>query len=123
MPLHRKPVVTTSESHGKPPFRSRQRPAGGGRATGRSGGIASGTHPARPAAFSAYLAVLSAGPWQTLEALATTMLDDVNNELVPRWCHVSVTATGDGGEHHAVDAEDRQPAWENAAVLAGLPTI
>lgn len=77
----------------------------------------------RPAAFSAYLAVLSAGPWETLEALATTMLDDVNNELVPRWCHVSVTATGDGGEHHAVDAEDRQPAWENAAVLARLPTI
>ncbi len=78
----------------------------------------------KPGAFSAYLAVLSAQRRVTLEALATTMLDDVNNEIIPRWAHVSIGTVGDaGGERHAVDAEDRRPDWDNPSLLARLAPI
>ena len=48
-----------------------------------------------------------------------TMLDDVNNELIPRWAQVELTAgPGDAGDCHGVIIEDRQPGWDNPALLA-----
>ena len=73
---------------------------------------------ARPA-FTAYLAALSAGEWATLEAMATTVLADVNNELVPRWVHVYLAAAGDG-ERYSVTLVDHQPNWDNPSLLARL---
>ncbi|MEI6985001.1 MAG: hypothetical protein WCK65_02645 [Rhodospirillaceae bacterium] len=65
-----------------------------------------------PDAFAAYLSALAGGNWPTLEALVLTVLDDINNEMVPRW--VRVAATRDGGiVLHQVTAEDRQPGWDN----------
>ncbi|CAK0741762.1 conserved hypothetical protein [uncultured Gammaproteobacteria bacterium] len=49
------------------------------------------------------------------EVLAITVLDDFNNQLVPRW--VEITVTGHG---HRVVIEDRQPNWDNPVLLARL---
>ena len=51
------------------------------------------------------------------------ILDDVNNEVVPRWVQVTVTAPGDraaGVDGHGVMLEDRQPRWDNPALLSRL---
>ena len=72
-----------------------------------------------PTAVAALLAVLDAGPWPALESLVVAVLDDLNNELVPRW--VQVTAhRRQGTIRHHVTAEDRQPDWDNPGLLARL---
>ncbi len=72
-----------------------------------------------PDAFNAYLDVLGNGGEQTLEAIAMTMLGDVNNELIPRWAQIELVAgPGDAGESHRVIIEDRQPGWDNPTLLA-----
>jgi hypothetical protein len=69
--------------------------------------------------FAGYLDALDAAPWPTLEALTTTVLDDLNNELVPRWVRVAATRSA-GRTVHGVTIEDRQPDWSNPGLLAGL---
>lgn len=75
----------------------------------------------RPGDFSAYLKALETVDWPSHENLATTILQDINNELVPRWIQV-VTRLGDldGVPEHRVLVEDRQPQWNNASLLAHL---
>lgn len=68
----------------------------------------------------------AAAPWLAgfaggLEAVALRVLDDLNNELVPRW--VEVTAERDTPVHHRVVAEDRQPGWDNPHLLARMERI
>ena len=70
-------------------------------------------------AFNAYLDSLNGGAWPTLEAVATTMLADVNNQLIPRWAQIRLVAgPGDRGDCHSVIIEDRQPGWDNPTMLA-----
>lgn len=79
-----------------------------------------------PAAFTAYLKDLGAAEWETLEAVGVAVLDDVNNEVVPRWVQVAVYRADTGGvgrERHAVLLEDRQPRWDNPSLLSRLPTL
>ena len=69
-------------------------------------------------------AALGGLDWKTLEAVAVAVLDDVNNEVVPRWVQVAVSyENADAGERerHAVLIEDRQPGWDNPSLLARLP--
>ena len=76
-----------------------------------------------PASLARYLRALSGLTWGSLEALAVTVRDDVNNEVVPRWLQVTVSAPEgqrlDLGEH-SVMLEDRQPRWDNPALLSRL---
>lgn len=75
----------------------------------------------QPSVLAAYLATIEGISWPTLEAVATAMLADVNNELIPRWVHIHLAATGvDGHDRHDIDVEDRQPNWENAGLIARL---
>lgn len=70
-------------------------------------------------AFGAYLDTVAVSAWPTLEALATAMLTDVNNELIPRWAQIRLVAgPGDRGDCHSVIIEDRQPGWDNPALLS-----
>lgn len=57
-----------------------------------------------------------------LEHLTTLILADVNDRLVPRWIQVEARLRdeGPGGVSHAVLAEERQPKWDNAALLSRL---
>lgn len=70
-------------------------------------------------AYQNYLQVLAGDAAPTLEAFALTMLDDVNNEVIPRWVQVELT-TGppDGDGRHRVIMDDCQPGWQNPDLLA-----
>ncbi len=77
-----------------------------------------------PDALDDYFADLGARPWDSLEALATTFLEDVNNELVPRWVMVTLsTPAGPYDDGHSVTIEDRQPRWNNQVLLNRLERI
>lgn len=71
----------------------------------------------------AFVDYLSAMPEaKTLESLAAMILDDLNNELVPRFVQIRVLAAASGPDAgHAVLLEDRRPRWDNPALLARLP--
>lgn len=66
-----------------------------------------------PTAARAYIDAL---PAMGLEALALAVLDDLSNELVPRWVEVRAERADPLG--HVVTIEDRQPAWNNPELLA-----
>lgn len=65
--------------------------------------------------FGAYLDAMGGLAWDSLEALAAAIQDDLRNELVPRWLLLAVEAGG-----HQVLFEDRQPKWDNPRLLARL---
>lgn len=74
-------------------------------------------------AFAAYLSVLSGEEFGALEEAAAILLDDLNNELVARWLHLSLsveTAKGATVRSHHVALEDRQPGWENSELMERL---
>ncbi|PWC31154.1 hypothetical protein [Azospirillum sp. TSO35-2] len=73
-----------------------------------------------PAGVVAYLATF-ADVAEGLEALALAVLDDLNNELVPRW--VEVTVERDAPLPHRVVIEDRQPTWDNPQLLGRLRRV
>jgi hypothetical protein len=69
-------------------------------------------------ALEPYLAALSGPVSDNLEILALTILDDINNELVPRWAQVVASEADSQDSDHRVLVEDRQPKWDNRALLA-----
>jgi 7-cyano-7-deazaguanine reductase len=74
-------------------------------------------------AFAGYLAALAGADGAGLEETAALLLDDLNNELVARWVHLrlSAEAGADGAiQVHQVALEDRQPGWDNPALLERL---
>lgn len=78
------------------------------------------------ASFAMYLNAIAAGTWTSLEHLATSILQDANNTLVPRWVRVAVQAgdkPGDATVVHRVEVEDRQPRWDNPSLLAHLRPV
>lgn len=72
----------------------------------------------RSEAFAAYLAAFPAPA--SLEALAIELLDDINNEVVPRWVEVRLEQAAPTGSGHRVIIEDREPKWDNPALLSRL---
>lgn len=76
-----------------------------------------------PGSFGRYLGALGGVTWQSLEELGVTVLEDLNNETVARWVQVTVTGASElhSGIHgHTVLLEDRQPKWDNQALLSRL---
>ena len=74
-------------------------------------------------AFGSYVEALAQGGWESLEEIAVAVLDDINNEIVARWVQVVVTEEEDaapGVSAHSVMIEDRQPRWDNPALLGRL---
>ena len=63
--------------------------------------------------IAGYFAALD--PNLDVETIALTVLDDFNNELVPRW--IEVLAQRDQPLRHWAQVEDRQPGWDNAHIL------
>lgn len=66
--------------------------------------------------WDAYLGALGELLPEGIEAIAYAILEDLNNELVPRWVEILVEL--DSG--HKILLEDRQPNWDNPALLARL---
>lgn len=72
-----------------------------------------------PESFTHYLDGLDDRETASGEALAALILDDLNNELVPRWAQIIVRDTRilPPGTH-GILVEDRQPHWDNVALLS-----
>lgn len=69
--------------------------------------------------FGHYLHDLHLAPETSLEELALVILDDINNEVVPRWVQIRVDADDKSLDRgHRTLIEDRQPRWDNKALLA-----
>ena len=71
-----------------------------------------------PAALAHYVGQLAARDDDGPEDIALTILADLNNETVPRW--VEVACAHRRAPRHRVLVEDRQPNWDNPALLARL---
>lgn len=75
------------------------------------------------ASFGRYLETVGAGAWPSLEAMAAAIMADVSDRAVARWTEVAVeTAEGlhPAVTRHGVLLEDRQPKWDNPALLSRL---
>lgn len=72
-------------------------------------------------AFLDYLATLAPPPGGATENLALALLDEINNEIVPRWVQIALSAVTDDVPVETVILTDRQPNWDNAAILGILP--
>ena len=73
--------------------------------------------------FRSYMSYLLMLKWGGLEQLASAVIEDFNNELVPCWVRVIVIGCigqGDQTIKHRVYCEDRQPRWGNVTLLASL---
>lgn len=73
-----------------------------------------------PVAFNEYLAALDNFATESLECLAVAILEDINNEVVPRWVQIVARRTAATDDTQTVLIEDRQPKWDNPALLARL---
>lgn len=72
------------------------------------------------AAFFASLANAEPG---APEVIALAILDELNNEIVPRWVQIAVSDGDSGQPAPTVVVEDRQPNWENPGLLDRLPLL
>lgn len=76
----------------------------------------------RPEAFDAYLRTLTSASEMPAEELALAIIEDINNEVVPRWVQVQIEASAGGREPksnaYRVLIEDRQPNWDNPQIIA-----
>jgi 7-cyano-7-deazaguanine reductase len=68
-----------------------------------------------PAALATYFQAAARESHATLEAYADLVLDDLNNELVPRWIWLRLQCGG-----HQVIQQDQQPGWDNTGLLATI---
>ena len=74
-------------------------------------------------ALPAYLDALNAA--LPPEALAHVVLDDLNDELVPRWVQIVIERppTGPAALGLRVLVEDREPHWDDAALMRRAPGL
>lgn len=68
----------------------------------------------RPHTFETYLSAITATDDIPSEELALAIIEDINNEVVPRWVQVQV----ENGGVYRVLIEDRQPNWDNPQIIA-----
>jgi hypothetical protein len=75
--------------------------------------------------FTAYLQALETATHDSLEALALGVLNDLNNEMVPRLLQVraAVMSETESLVEESVWFEDKQPRWSNELLLARLAPL
>jgi 7-cyano-7-deazaguanine reductase len=63
--------------------------------------------------------------WPNEATLALTLLDDLNNEIIPRWLQIQVQTKPEvvGVERQTVTIEDNQPGWHNQRLLARIAPV
>lgn len=72
----------------------------------------------RPDAFSAYLETALPRIAEPFESFANVFLEDINNEVVPRWLRIEIIS--EEMPARRIILIDSQPKWNNAALLASL---
>lgn len=73
-------------------------------------------------AWQEYLSCVGNLSWASIEELTAIIVADANDQLVPRWIEVSITAIRDGTEHWVI-MDDKQPGWDNEDILARLDSV
>ncbi len=66
--------------------------------------------------IESYFSSIASQPCSGLEELANAIADDFSNELIPRWISVDLTVPVNGIVHNT-HVEDKQPLWNNPAML------
>ena len=77
----------------------------------------------KPACLATYFQEIETITFDNLEQAAVLLMEDFNNELVPRWINMRINKhTADSGtvQHHEATLEDRQPRWHNARLIERL---
>jgi len=74
-------------------------------------------------AYLGYLATLTPPPGAAPETLALALFDEINNEIVPRWVQIALSAIADDVPVETIILTDRQPNWDNPEVLTALPPL
>ena len=72
--------------------------------------------------FHSYLMALGTSTEMTPERSGKTLLEDINNELVPRWVRVTLIgrrAAAVGGSYRCL-FQDSQPNWSNPSLTAAV---
>jgi len=66
-----------------------------------------------------YFDHLAEQEWHSLEAIALSVLEDINNEVIPRWVQVSVAfkPRREDAISSEVTVEDHQPDWKNSHLM------
>ncbi len=72
-----------------------------------------------PESLSRYVGALARMPFSSLEETAQTILEDVNDQVIPNWIEVTLSRAGDEMRHE-VRIEDRQPNWKERGLLDRL---
>ncbi len=71
-----------------------------------------------------YLEQMLANAPPEAESLAHDILEDVSNEIIPKWIEVNlVQEENKFGQNIRITIEDRQPHWENDKLLNRLPAL
>ncbi len=73
-----------------------------------------------PQGFATYLTALSPTGNGPLEITAQTILEDINDQVIPCWLEV-LTSSETGDIKQDVRIEDRQPKWQDRGLLDRLP--
>ena len=72
----------------------------------------------RPEAFNGYLKAALPTLAEPYESFAHVFLEDVNNEVVPRWLKIEIIS--ETNPTRRIVLIDSQPKWNNAPLLASL---
>jgi hypothetical protein len=72
-----------------------------------------------PESLGHYVNALAQMTFSSLEEMAQTILEDINDQVIPSWLEITLRrSTGD--THHEVRIEDRQPSWKDRGLLDRL---
>lgn len=72
-----------------------------------------------PDSLNAYLHEIICLNLENLELVSQTILEDINDQIIPSWIEVVVSEQVDGFTHQ-VQIEDRQPHWKDRGLLDRL---
>lgn len=72
-----------------------------------------------PQGLSDYLTALAHQLPDSLEETAQTVLEDINDQVIPCWLEVTLSAS-ESNITHQVRIEDRQPRWQDRGLLDRL---
>ncbi|MEQ8318629.1 MAG: hypothetical protein RH946_00080 [Rhodospirillales bacterium] len=72
-----------------------------------------------PESLSRYVEALARLPFTSFEETAQTILEDINDQVIPSWLEVMLTRNGPEMRHE-VRIEDRQPNWQDRGLLGRL---
>lgn len=72
-----------------------------------------------PDSLGNYLVAIGAMDFSSFESTAQTILEDINDQVIPSWLEVTLRKRT-GEIHHEVRIEDRQPGWKDRGLLDRL---